>query len=360
MKKDSLTYTVIFSFSITFIFVFVLSLVASLTNKRVELARKIAIEKAYLTASGVNIPEGKDIQEIFTNTFSVDFPGDEPLRADIDGRSIVVSPFEGEGLWGTITGVIALENTFDRIVGVEITSHSETPGLGGRIDEDWFKDQFKGERADTDLKIVQSGGQGDTDPENGILDGITGATRTSQALENIINRQIRSLKGDASLEDSLSEAEKIKYHYLAASGITPGSSEELISVFEDVFSSSDISSGTITGNLNGREITASSFVSEGLWGEILGVLAIDMDSQEVLGFEVISHSEKAGAPITELWFKEQFRGLKTQKGVRVVQGEMSMLDKESGIVDGISGATTTNLGIETGINEVLAALKGGL
>jgi len=194
MRKDSLIYTVTFSFSITFILVLILALASSFTSKKVEQNKRIAVARAYLLAGGIEIDESSDIQKLFTGTFKKESPGTEPLRADIDGNKLIVSPFSGQGLWGTITGVIALDSTFSRIIGVEITSHSETPGLGGRIDEPWFKDQFKGESIEEGIRVVQSGGMGDTDPDNGILDGITGATRTSESMQNIINKQVGLLR----------------------------------------------------------------------------------------------------------------------------------------------------------------------
>ena len=194
MRKDSLIYTVTFSFSITFILVLILALASSFTSKKVEQNKRIAVARAYLLAGGIEIDESSDIQKLFTGTFKKEAPGTEPLRADIDGNKLIVSPFSGQGLWGTITGVIALDSTFSRIIGVEITSHSETPGLGGRIDEPWFKDQFKGESIEEGIRVVQSGGMGDTDPDNGILDGITGATRTSESMQNIINKQVGLLR----------------------------------------------------------------------------------------------------------------------------------------------------------------------
>ena len=69
MKRDSLFYTVVFSFSITFILVFILSLASSYTKERVERSRSIAVAKAYLLAGGVEIDEGSDIEKIFADTF---------------------------------------------------------------------------------------------------------------------------------------------------------------------------------------------------------------------------------------------------------------------------------------------------
>lgn len=363
MKKDSLMYTVIFSFTITFILVFILSLASSSTNKIVEKNERITVARAYLLASGVNIDENSDITSLFTKTFGVESPGIDPLKANIEGHDIIVSPFSGQGLWGTITGVIAVNANFSNIVGFEITSHSETPGLGGRIEEDWFKDQFKGETLANDIKIVQSGGMGDSDPNNGILDGVTGATRTSESVQIIINKQIRALKGEVSFEDSLSEENKLKYHYLIASGIKVTSIDELEQGFNLIFSSSDFTSEFITGNLNGNDVVASTFTSKGHWDDITGVLVIDNNNEKIVGLDIISHFEKAGAPISEDWFKNQFKNLEVSKDIKLIQEGMPVpKDDNINILDGIVGATSTNSAIENGVNEVMNAfrLKGGI
>ena len=218
MKKDSLLYTVIFSFTVTFILVFILSLAASYTRERVEKNNALVTARAYLLASGVEVDQSSDVDKLFRITFKTSTPGTQPLTALIEDTAVIVSPFSGKGLWGTITGVIAVDSTFSRIIGIEITSHSETPGLGGRIEEEWFKEQFRGESISDDIMVVQSGGMGDTDPDNGILDGITGATRTSESIQNIINKQVRNLKGESSTSAPLSQEELFKKSVLAAGG----------------------------------------------------------------------------------------------------------------------------------------------
>ncbi len=79
-----------------------------------------------------------------------------------------------------------------------ITSYNklnhETPGLGGRIDEAWFKEQFKGEYAANGIVVKHGGSGGDTDPDNGQVDGITGASRTSDSIQVIVNQQIDKIK----------------------------------------------------------------------------------------------------------------------------------------------------------------------
>jgi len=64
---------------------------------------------------------------------------------------------------------------------VDFTSHNETPGLGGRIDEAWFKEQFRNRKI-----VIGTGLSYDTEQEN-QLDAITGATSTSRSILNILN-----------------------------------------------------------------------------------------------------------------------------------------------------------------------------
>ncbi|MCK5735709.1 MAG: FMN-binding protein, partial [Spirochaetaceae bacterium] len=65
----------------------------------------------------------------------------------------------------------------------------------GRIEEDWFKDQFRGEVIPENGITVRKGeGGSDKDPDNGVVDGVTGASLTSTAMEVIVNNQIAELR----------------------------------------------------------------------------------------------------------------------------------------------------------------------
>jgi Na+-transporting NADH:ubiquinone oxidoreductase subunit C len=78
------------------------------------------------------------------------------------------------------------------ILGIAFYSHSETPGLGGRISEDWFAGQFAGlplHPIAGDRKIFYLVPAG-TGKNPGQLDAITGATGTSRAVEAFLNRDL--------------------------------------------------------------------------------------------------------------------------------------------------------------------------
>jgi len=115
-------------------------------------------------------------------------------KAIVGDQEIYVKEFQGAGLWGTISGAIGINVAQNSISGLEIISHNETPGLGARIDQEWFKEQFMGEKIVADgIRMTSREGTGDPNKENGEIDGISGATRTSEAMTRIINEEIEVL-----------------------------------------------------------------------------------------------------------------------------------------------------------------------
>lgn len=200
MEKNSMTYTAVFSFVITFILVFLLALTHIVTKNRVSEYKRDYEISSILKAVGVN-SKGQEVQEQFKSIFNLELPTDETMTAKIDGKDIVVSRFSGKALWGTVRGVIAMEKNLKIIKGIDIISHNETPGLGGRIEEEWFLKQFQGEAiGENNIKVVQGSGDGNYNPDDGIVDGIVGATRTSHSIEVMINKKIKSLREEAGNE----------------------------------------------------------------------------------------------------------------------------------------------------------------
>ncbi|MGB6128176.1 MAG: FMN-binding protein [Psychrilyobacter sp.] len=200
MEKNSMTYTAIFSFVITFILVFLLTLTHVGTKNRVSEYNKNYEITSILKAVGVK-PRDHEVQEQFRTIFNLDLPTNETMLAKIDGKDILVSKFSGKALWGTVNGIIAIEKNLKTIKGIDIISHNETPGLGGRIEDEWFLNQFKNETINKNMiRIVQGSGEGNYSSKDGIIDGIAGATRTSHSMEVMINKKIKSLKEEVGNE----------------------------------------------------------------------------------------------------------------------------------------------------------------
>lgn len=192
MNKEGTIYTIIFIFLVSFAFVFLLSLTNQGTIERVELNEELVRQRAILSAMGIEADGPDEVQDRYGELAgNVE---DGLYVGTIDGTTVYATQFAGAGLWGTIEGVLAVTSDLGTIVGLEIVRDNETPGLGGRINDDWFKEQFRGERVTSgSIEITQVAGEGDPDPSNGAVDGVTGATRTSEAMQSIVNQEFTRL-----------------------------------------------------------------------------------------------------------------------------------------------------------------------
>jgi electron transport complex protein RnfG len=92
-----------------------------------------------------------------------------------DGKAnTVVLESSGKGYGGDVGLMVAVNTENDKIVGVGVTTHSETPGLGARAKDDpGFVSQFKGLPAEETFKVTSDGGK---------VNAMSGATITSRAV----------------------------------------------------------------------------------------------------------------------------------------------------------------------------------
>ena len=197
MNKESILYVVLFTAFTAFVFVFLISWADFSTAELVAKNQELVTAQAFLNAVG-RPEEDRDAALKAYEEFFGSATGDSAVRAVLEGEEILITRFSGMGLWGTVTGVLATDASVQRIVGIDIISHSETPGLGGRIEQDWFKNQFRGERILPEGIVVRKGqGGADEDRENGYVDGITGATGTSTSMAVMLNAKIADLRREA-------------------------------------------------------------------------------------------------------------------------------------------------------------------
>lgn len=102
----------------------------------------------------------------------------------------------GMGFWDRIDVVLALTPDLHTILNVQVLDQKETPGLGARIEEAWFTDQFKGLsvawEAPAESRILV-GANPAPNAENEV-DAITGATQTSMALMRFLNDELAAFR----------------------------------------------------------------------------------------------------------------------------------------------------------------------
>lgn len=80
----------------------------------------------------------------------------------------------GKGYGGDVGVMVGVNTRDDKIIGVGVTVHNETPGVGSKAQTDpTFVNQFKGKNLINEFNVKSAGGD---------LDAISGATITSKAV----------------------------------------------------------------------------------------------------------------------------------------------------------------------------------
>ena len=115
-------------------------------------------------------------------------------RAELNGKSYVVIPVRGAGLWGPIWGNVALESAdMNTIRGVTFDHAGETPGLGAEINTAWFQERFQNKKlfnASGRFVSVKVEKPGTYTKDDHTVDGISGGTITSKALEEMVRNSL--------------------------------------------------------------------------------------------------------------------------------------------------------------------------
>jgi len=164
-----------------------------ITKDPIDRNKALRLQKGILSSLAIEFDE-KDkngIAEKFSGDIEViETPGEggKPkkfYRSKMSGD--IAFEVKGKGAQESIEATIALSPNFEQVRGLSIVSQKETPGLGGRIEETEFLNRFKGKVITNGLAIT-SPGKAAADNE---VDGITGATLTCDALEKLLNSEIK-------------------------------------------------------------------------------------------------------------------------------------------------------------------------
>lgn len=101
-----------------------------------------------------------------------------------------IIPINSRGLWGRILGYLAIRNDGATVSGFTVYKHSETPGLGGEIEKEWFQKNYVGKKIVNQegkfvsVSIAKGKAAGRIPEEQALnyVDGISGATLTGKYL----------------------------------------------------------------------------------------------------------------------------------------------------------------------------------
>ncbi len=183
---------------LTFVFImgFLTSLVFvgmdALTAVRIEANKDAAIYSAVLSHNEISFNSG-NLADVFNENITVEeviYEG-QTLSFYINEAngnvSFMYGVFALGGLWGPLRGVITLESDFQTIVNVTVLEEQETPGLGGKVKNRDFLDQFIGLVLIPELDRPVEVNKDAAANEANEVDEISGATGTSTAFERLLN-----------------------------------------------------------------------------------------------------------------------------------------------------------------------------
>jgi len=112
-------------------------------------------------------------------------------RGDDGELSRIILPVHGYGLWSTLYGFLALEPDANTVSGLGFYEHGETPGLGGEVDNPkwkalWEGKKLYGEQGEVEIQVVKGSVDSKTPNAEHKVDGLAGATLTSNGVSNLL------------------------------------------------------------------------------------------------------------------------------------------------------------------------------
>jgi Na+-transporting NADH:ubiquinone oxidoreductase subunit C len=113
------------------------------------------------------------------------------VNDDAGNLSRVILPVRGKGLWSTMSGFISLDKDLNTILGFGFYSHGETPGLGGEVDNPkwislWQGKKVYSENGEVKVSVVKGHVDASTPEAEYKVDGLSGATLTSNGVDYLI------------------------------------------------------------------------------------------------------------------------------------------------------------------------------
>jgi H+/Na+-translocating ferredoxin:NAD+ oxidoreductase subunit G len=163
-------------------------------NKLNETLEKVP-ELVFGAGEAAKLRETPDQLTVIPRQVEVKKPGKvtyySVYEAELTGkRSGWVVKAKGQGYADTIELLIGLDADARNITGLYVLGQKETPGLGNRIVEPKWRDQFQGKSAVSPLKVIKAGTAGSDE-----IDSVSGATISSTSVCRIINTALADLKG---------------------------------------------------------------------------------------------------------------------------------------------------------------------
>ena len=198
MKTNSNTYTLIYSSVMVIVVAFLLAFVYQALKPMQDANVALDLKKQILYSLNLrdldNAQAERTYSEVVKREEQVD--GNTLYVCEVDGKPQYVLPLKGMGLWGGISGFIAVNDDRQTVYGAYFNHESETAGLGAEIkDNRAWQEKFRGKHlfkkgsAGVALSVKKKVDDPDTQ-----VDAVTGATLTSNGVSDMLREGIEKYR----------------------------------------------------------------------------------------------------------------------------------------------------------------------
>ncbi len=160
-----------------------LSQISNWAEPKIEMNRKLETERAIFLVQ----PEAKSYLKIEEADFELYQVFKDENKSESIGYAL---PFEGNGFQGKIRLMVGVNVDLQQLVGLEVLEQVETPGLGTKVTEKPFTNQFIGLTANPVVNWTKA----EANKDKSEIQTITGATISSKAIVVIINDGLSKLR----------------------------------------------------------------------------------------------------------------------------------------------------------------------
>ena len=195
LNTNSNAYIIIYSTILVVIVAFLLAFVSSSLKEKQEANVALDVKKQILCSLNIRGLNDAEAETKYAEVVKAetDVDGQKAYACLVDGEEIMVFGLKGMGLWGGISGYLAIHGEDEPTVyGAYFNHESETAGLGAEIkDSQKWQEKFIGKKVFANGEVVLSVVKNVEDPTTQV-DCVTGATLTSNGVNDMIKQGLKA------------------------------------------------------------------------------------------------------------------------------------------------------------------------
>ena len=199
LNTNSNAYIIIYSTILVVIVAFLLAFVYQALKPMQDANVELDVKKQILYSLNIRDLDGAEAEAKYAEVVKEEseLEGQQLYFCEVEGKELVVVSMKGMGLWGGISGYMAVEDKSDEwvVYGAYFNHDSETAGLGAEIkDSQEWQEKFIGKKIfkDGSQDVVLSVVKKVEDPATQV-DCVTGATLTSNGVDAMIKDNLAVL-----------------------------------------------------------------------------------------------------------------------------------------------------------------------